>query len=133
MQRKVICLAPGVFDSKDVYRRKWRQVQFLADLFWKRWLKEYLPTIQHRGKWRKVLPNVKPNALVLLVDDHTPRGRSNLGRVIETFPGPDGLVRTVKVRTKDAVYTRPSRSSVYWKRTLNVCEKHEEVTLNCLV
>lgn len=47
------------------------------------------------------------NALVLLVNDHAPRGSWNLGRVIKTFPGPDGLVRTVKVKTKDAVYVRP--------------------------
>ena len=46
MQRKTICLPPGVFQPADQYRRKWKQVQFLADLFWKRWLREYLPTLQ---------------------------------------------------------------------------------------
>ena len=29
------------------------------------------------------------------------------GRVLKTYPGPDGLVRNVKVKTKDAVYVRP--------------------------
>lgn len=104
MQRKVIGLPPGVFDKTDMYERKWRQVQFLANLFWERWLKEYLPILQPRGKWRKASPNVKPNALVLLVNNNTPRGHWNLGRVIEMYPGPDGLVRTVKVKTKDSVY-----------------------------
>ena len=107
MQRKAICLPPGVFDKTDMYKKKWRQVQYLANLFWERWLKEYLPSLQPRAKWRKALPNVKPNALVLLVNDNTPRGHWNLGRVIETYPGPDGLVRTVKVKTKDSVYVRP--------------------------
>ena len=79
----------------------------MANLFWERWLKEYIPTLQQRGKWRRVLPNIKPDALVLLVNDITPRGYWNLGRVLETYPGPDGLVRTVKVKTKDAVYVRP--------------------------
>jgi len=27
-------------------RRRWRQVQFLSDLFWKRWAREYLPLLQ---------------------------------------------------------------------------------------
>ena len=54
-----------------------------------------------------MLPNIKPDALVLLVNDNTPRGHGNLGRVLKTYPGPDGLVRTVKVKTKDAVYVRP--------------------------
>ena len=62
MQRKTICLPPGVFQLADQYRRKWKQVQFLADLFWKRWLREYLPTLQVRGKWHRALPNLKPNA-----------------------------------------------------------------------
>ena len=67
MQRKVIFLPPGVFDKSDMYKKKWRQVQYLANQFWERWLKEYLPSLQTRAKWRKALPNVKQNALVLLV------------------------------------------------------------------
>ena len=54
-----------------------------------------------------MLPIVKPDALVLLVNDNTPRGHWNLGRVLETYSGPDGLVRIVKVKTKDGVYVRP--------------------------
>ena len=73
MQRKTICLPPGVFEKTGIYRKKWRQVQFLANLFSERWLKEYIPTLQQRGKWRRVLPNIKPDALVLLVNDNTPR------------------------------------------------------------
>ena len=107
MQRKSICLPPGVFEKADQYRRKWKKVQLLADLFWKRWVREYLPTLQIRGKWRKALPNLKRNALVLLVDDNVPRGHWNLGRVLEVYPGPDGMVRTVKVKTKDSVFIRP--------------------------
>ena len=42
-------LPPGVFDPTDVYSRKqWRQVQYLANVFWSRWLIEYLPTLQLR-------------------------------------------------------------------------------------
>lgn len=33
---------PGVFKPDDQYvRRRWRQVQYLADLFWKRWPRKY--------------------------------------------------------------------------------------------
>ena len=70
-------------------------------------MQEYLPTLQIRGKWRKVLPNPKPNALVLLIDDNVPRGHWNLGRVLEVYPGLDGMVRTAKVKTKDSVFIRP--------------------------
>ncbi len=30
-------------------RRRWRQVQYLSDLFWKRWIREYLPLLQERS------------------------------------------------------------------------------------
>lgn len=59
----------------------------------------YLAT---RSKWHKALTNLKPNALVLLVDDNIPGGRWNLGRILDTYPGPDGLVRVAKVKTKEA-------------------------------
>ena len=37
-------LPPGQFQREDIYaRRRWRQVQYMSDLFWKRWTKEYLP------------------------------------------------------------------------------------------
>ena len=42
-------LPPGVFRKEDGYsRRRWRQVQYLADVFWRRWIREYLPQLQER-------------------------------------------------------------------------------------
>lgn len=37
-------LPPGQFQKEDIYARcRWRQVQYSSDLFWKQWIKEYLP------------------------------------------------------------------------------------------
>jgi len=44
-------LSPDVFFQAGEYRRSWRAVQLLADLFWRRWMKEYLPLLQRRQKW----------------------------------------------------------------------------------
>ena len=45
-------LPPGVFEQCDVYRRRyWRQANFIADLFWRRWLLEYFPFLNNRSKW----------------------------------------------------------------------------------
>ena len=36
----------GNFQRADVYlRKRWRRVQYLANLFWTRWRKEYLRTL----------------------------------------------------------------------------------------
>ena len=82
MQKKTTCLSPGSFGRADQFhQRKWRQVQFLADLFWKRCLQEYRPSLQNREKWHGALPNLKLNALVSLANENASRGRRNLGRI----------------------------------------------------
>ena len=83
--------ALGFFE--DLYRRQWRQVQWLASIFWKRWLREYVPNLQIRGKCGQSVQNIKVDDLVLLV--------------IEAIKGRDNLVRTFKVKTRQNVLTRP--------------------------
>ena len=98
----------GVFDEADCYsRRRWRQVQYLADVFWKRWISEYLPQLQRRQKWVKVERNPSVGDLVLIVDLGLPRLQWPLGRVTEVFPDAKGQVRTVLVRTTRSVLKRP--------------------------
>ena len=100
-------LPPGKFVVQDLYRRRWKQVQYLADLFWKRWLKEYLPLLQERHKWLEQRPNLQPGDLVLVVSDDTARNCWPLGLVVETYPSGDGLVRSVRVKTQTGLYVRP--------------------------
>nr|XP_039269020.1 uncharacterized protein LOC120344012 [Styela clava] len=79
----------------------------LVDEFWRRWIKEYLPTITQRSKWTRGRDNFKVDDMVLLVDESIPRGRWTVGRVISTFPDKHGLVRSVLVRTGTNVVRRP--------------------------
>ena len=63
-------LPPGVFVKGDNYsRRRWQHVQYLADVFWRRWLREYLPALQERQKWSRVSRNFAIRDVVLLVDE----------------------------------------------------------------
>lgn len=101
-------LPPGVFKEQDLYvKRRWRQVQYISDLFWKRWIKEYLPLLQERHKWNKKRRNLLPGDIVLVADPGAPRGAWPLGRVLETFSDKRGLVRSVKVKTKTNIIDRP--------------------------
>ena len=97
-------------DKGDVTSRKhWRQVQAISINFWERWLREYLPQLTTRGKGKLKLPNFKKDELVLLGnDDEFGKGKWSLARIVETMPGDDGIVRVVRVRTKDGEYTRPA-------------------------
>ena len=63
-------LPPGVFYKHDLYiKRAWRQAQYMADLFWRRWTKENLPTLLERQKWNSVKRNLRVGDIVLVADD----------------------------------------------------------------
>ena len=102
-------LPPGVFRKEDVYsRRRWRQVQYLSDVFWRRWLKEYLPSLQERQKWQRSTSNFDVGDIVLVVDEKSPRNSWPLGRILEVKPNKgDGLVRRATLQTKTSVLERP--------------------------
>ena len=102
-------LPPGLFIKGDNYsRRRWRQVQYLADVFWRWWLREYLPALQERQRWGAVRRNFAVNDIVLVFDDTVPRSSWPLGRVLEVYSNKkDGLVRSVKVKTKTSTLVRP--------------------------
>ena len=45
-------IEPGNYENVEVnYHKKWRAVQAYNNLFWKRFLSEYLPTLSPRTKW----------------------------------------------------------------------------------
>ncbi len=62
-------LPPGAFVNQDLYRHRWRQVQYLADVFWCRWLKEYLPALQQRQKWLQPKRNLQVGDLVIILHE----------------------------------------------------------------
>ena len=90
-----------VFIKADGYRRSWRKTQYLADLFWERWINQYLPLLQPRHKWFETVPSLKPGDLVLIVDESTKRGHWPKTIVKEVMPDSNHLVRRVLIRAAD--------------------------------
>ena len=75
---------PGVFKNEDIYvRKRWRQVQYLTNLFWTRWRKEYMLLLQERKKWTVKSENLETGDIVLLNEANVPRNMWPVGRVIE--------------------------------------------------
>ena len=63
-------LPPRVFYKDDNYSRKrWRQVQYLSDLFWRRWIKEYLPSLQNRTNRLLSSRNFQVDDIVIMVEN----------------------------------------------------------------
>ena len=93
-----ICFPPGIFDKDDCYvKRKWRQIQFIADRFWYRWRKEYIPLLMERQKWYGKTRAHKIGDLVLIVDQLLPRNLWCLGKIVELTVN-KGHVRSARIK-----------------------------------
>lgn len=107
--------ATGPCDEAD--RRTWRASMALADHFWRRWLREYLPTLVPRGEPKNDARPLQVGDVVLIVDSTLPRNTWPMGLVKRTHPGPDGGVRVAEVQTKTGVFRRPvSKLAVVLKK-----------------
>ena len=74
LKSKVVLPPPGKFVKEDLYcRKRWRRVQFLANEFWSRWRKEYLPTLSERRKWTGIHENLRKGDIVMMLDENVPR------------------------------------------------------------
>ena len=101
-------LPVGSFGMEDnCSKRRWRQVQYISDILWKRWLKEYLPALQERAKWMKPLRSLEIGDLVLIADENVHHGKWPLGKADDVFRGKDGHVKLAKVQTCLTVLSRP--------------------------
>jgi hypothetical protein len=100
-----------VCDVKDMYRAQWKRVQVLADVFWQRWRREYLHTLQSRRKWQNECPNIRNGDVILLKDKDVHRNEWPVGVVINAISGQDGQIRKGEVRVvregRTTIYTRP--------------------------
>ncbi|XP_058828346.1 uncharacterized protein LOC131688193 [Topomyia yanbarensis] len=88
-----------VYDGSAL-RDSWKLAQHLANEFWKRWVREYLPTLTRRTKWFEHVKPIEAGDVVIVVDENKRNGWLR-GRVVEIVRGRDGQVRSAKVRTTD--------------------------------
>ena len=88
----------GLWEPSHGYiKRKWRQAQFLADVFWRRFKREYLTQLQQRHKWNKERRSMKIGDIVFVVDNSLPRNEWNIGKVVKVCSSSDNKVRSCDV------------------------------------
>lgn len=97
----------GPFRETRNPRHRFEFIQRIVDGFWRSWMRDVFPLLVPRRKWNCERRNVRVDDVVLLSDQNAIRGKWTLGKVIQVYPGTDGKVRTVKVKTKDTEYNRP--------------------------
>ena len=72
--------------AAEATRKRWRRLQQLNAEFWRRWIREYLPTLQGRQKWTEPAGNLREGELVLLVEQNARMALeiASLGLVLES-------------------------------------------------
>ena len=107
---------PGNFSSTELYSKQWRQVQHLANMFWTRWRKEYLPTLQPRREEAK--RDQEPRGRRFGCNE-SPRNYWPLARITKPYVSTDGKVRKVDLVTakegSTRSYTRPVTEAILLK------------------
>ncbi|KAG1682986.1 hypothetical protein GQR58_010380 [Nymphon striatum] len=97
---------PGKVTSEDL---RWKELQrnLRLDTFWRAWSTEYLRNLPTACSKFSAKGRLNVGSIVLIREDNVKRLRWPLGRVQEMFPGRDGIVRSVSLKTKNGVLIRP--------------------------
>lgn len=85
----------------------WTKCVQIKQHFWKRYMTEYLHSLQKKSKWTKKERNLAVGDLVLIIDNTSSPSYWPIGRVIRVFPGSENMVRAALVQTKLGEFTRP--------------------------
>jgi hypothetical protein len=87
--------------------RRWHLCQNLVRHIWQRWSADYLSSLRKYAKWHQTSPNLSVGDIVVINEDGMVPTTWLMGHIVEVFPGRDGLVRVVDVKTKNGVYKWP--------------------------
>lgn len=107
--RRLVTLPEGeqLLEIKESKLKRWERVQQTYQKFWEGWKNSYLLGLIRRTKWDEPDRNTRVGDIVIVKSDNEPPSLWWLARVKETYPGKDGLVRTVKLSHMGKDYVRP--------------------------
>ncbi|CAB4008561.1 uncharacterized protein LOC110248158 [Paramuricea clavata] len=86
---------------------RWRRVQYMANIFWTRWKREYLQTLQARTKWNQPKRNIEIGDIVLIKDENTARNDWPMARVVNVRQDSKGFVRSATLKLSFSTQERP--------------------------
>ena len=96
-----------LLDDGPSLRRSWIESQRIADSFWRRFVREYLPDLTRRTKWFKKETPIKEGDIVITLDE-SHRNGWRLGRVCEVLRSKTSdQIRQALVKTSKGIMRRP--------------------------
>ncbi|CAC5368506.1 unnamed protein product [Mytilus coruscus] len=91
----------GHWDESDNFKKRWKFVQQVVNTFWRKWHRDYFPSLIIRQKWHVSKRNLQVLDLVLVQDNNSFRSNWKLGKIVEAKSSRDGVTRDVTVRYKN--------------------------------
>ena len=89
-------------------KHMWKQCRECVEQFWRRLLKEYLPTLRTRSKWHQTFDQLKEGDVVWILQNNSPRGQRPIGLVERAIRVPDGEVRSCRLKTHQGRAHKPA-------------------------
>lgn len=89
--------------------RLFKEIQFQTQSFWNKWSQEYITSLINRPKWREEHKNIRKGQLALIKNDNLAPTYWLMGRIIETFKGEDGKIRSARLKTETGTLERSIR------------------------
>ena len=83
--------------------QRWDICKKASQDFWDRWSQEYLQQLQKATKWHKSTRNYIIGDLVMLTDGNAFQCQWTMAKVVNVYPGKDGLVRAVDVQLEKRI------------------------------
>lgn len=96
LMRTTEMLPLGEF-SKINLKNQWKNVQYLANVYWQKWCNTYLPTISTRSKWIERVEPLKVGDLVVTMDQED-RGVWRRGKIEKVISSKDGQARSYEIK-----------------------------------
>ena len=98
--RNNIRVPHGIFDDSDNIVKRYQFINQVVSSFWKKWQRDFFPTLIIRQKWHVKRRNVRVGDIVLVQDKDAFKGVWKLAQVAKTVYGSDDMVRNVSLRYK---------------------------------
>ena len=93
--------------NNDLYKR-FKYIQKCKEAAWLRWRKEYIKSLRerHNMKTKDPMSIAKVGEVVICHSDDRNKGKWILGIITDLFPGPDNIVRAVRVKISKSYLER---------------------------
>ena len=86
-----------------------RSCLIYADMIWNRRIDEYLLQNDVRAQWNRSEQNLQVADLVWLIEDNVKLSHNKMARVLQTYPGNDGVVRPFFIKKYNGTLKRPAK------------------------